>query len=906
MSYQHLYSRVPARVSLFNKRDGFDTFAHSSELSPEFILGDLSAVYANRLEIYDPMRIRRGEISPVYSQIRLPSGVIAQTAVSYAPVDFTGERSAYFAHTLLLTEDERETILGGAVVDCFNPNSFYKDITRFNITSRLAAPNPAFPHMEYILKPLGDHRATIHKYDANMMKAFIYALLNAVCGGEREVFFRLPCGDRYLSAEALELINAIMSVLPAPLREEISFVTYVSGVDDCPAFKVKCLDSTVQSVSVEKGALYDFTNNSVSGAPDGYEKNATLVSFLYSLFDYPNIRVQFLSFVSGITEKYGIRTLDIDTLRDLVFLFWQCSGFYVEDTVVPTADSLCDLLDVYARFREGLATEHRIRAYKPLERYPNTHTAIPDGVFSRLSRLYPDECVEAKAVALNVILKLIHVDLMRDSLFCFITRYYDGETNEVKAVINGNLSRVFYGGFLQAQIIAFFDAHFRAEPVTTRDVVLDKLLLSIRTPEIQAQIVGFLDRHYSALNGPQKMKVCNTCLEMIPECDVLSTLLVSLINRRIGRERGDIPQLMASKLTQILAQSLARADGRLAAIFIQYSGFCEDLTFRYVLESGVGTELLVAILAGMPAHVRGDKLIRAYKAISDLSAPAYLDFLIRFTVSPVVIAPTGLRDLLKLDQAAALALPADIIAPYRERVVYPVIAYMFADVFKAEYGKDGLTELLDYADKNPLIKTHPQYGLILDYLELIRKCELGETEGAFRVITRLPNSDEIKENIGRYIKSYCIDLDNQDEETSCTYQLVCNYLADGSFDFDLLYDYYRRQYEDDFADQGAIIKGFDADRKGAASSIALILNCASEIANVSGPLAAVVCHADSGLREAISEFVALYGLGAGQQLKKNARDSHPDIEDMCDEVIAERNRSIRSVGDAVDLLIRRK
>ncbi len=906
MSYQHLYSRVPARVSLFNKRDGFDTFAHSSELSPSLILGELSLVYLNRLDIYDPLRIRRGELSPVYSQIRLPSGMMAQTAVSYAPVDFTGERSAYFAHTLVLTEEEMTSVLGNPLADCFNPGSFYKDISRFNITSRLAAPNPAFPKMDYIIKSLSDHRATVGKYDGEMVKGLIYAILCSICGGNRSVFFRLPCSDKDASAEALSLLNAIMSVLPYTLREEFSFVSYVSRVNDYPYFKIKCLDSSVQSVPSEAGAFYDFANNTVSGAPDGYENNASLVSFLYSLFEYPKIREQFLPFVSRITEKYGIRTIDIDTLRDIVFLFWQCSGFYVEQTVVPDDDSLCNLMDVYARFREGLLVEHRVRVYRPLNKYTDTHTAIPDSVFSRLSRLYPEERVEAKAVALDVLLRLIHVDLMRDSLFCFITRYYDGETDAVKAVINEDLSRVFYGGFLQPQIIAFFDAHFRAEPVATRDIVLEKLLLSIRTPEIQAHIVTFLDRHYPAFNSTQKMKVCTTCLEMVPECDMLSTLLVSLINRRIGREKGDITELMANNLTLILAQHLARGDGRLAAIFTQHSGFCEDITFRYALESGVGIEILVSILAGMPAHIRGDKLLKAYKATSHLSPVGYLDFLLRFTAAPVVVAPSGLRDLLRLDKMASAALPADVAKAFRERIIYPVIAYVFADVFKADYGKDGLSELLDYAEKNPLIKGHPQYMLIVDYLELVRKCELGETEGAFKIASRMPDFGDVRGNIGRYIKSYNLDLENQDEETSCTYQLIASYLTDGSFDFDLLYDYYQREFEDSFEDESGFAKGFMADRKGAASAISLILGCATDICNASQTLATLVRHDDSGLREAVTEFVNLYGLGAGGVLKKHLRDSDPDIEEICDEVITERNKSIKSVGDAVDLIFKRK
>ena len=115
MSYQHFYSRVPARVSYFNKRDGFDTFAYSAALERDFILGELATVYAGKLDIHDPVRVRRGEIPVVYSQTCLPSGRLVQTAVKYLPTDFTGERSAYLAHSQVFTEEERERIvrLGG-------------------------------------------------------------------------------------------------------------------------------------------------------------------------------------------------------------------------------------------------------------------------------------------------------------------------------------------------------------------------------------------------------------------------------------------------------------------------------------------------------------------------------------------------------------------------------------------------------------------------------------------------------------------------------------------------------------------------------------------------------------------------------------------------------------------------
>ena len=44
MALQHLYSRVPARASMFNKADGYDTFACSDGLTREFIERELSVL----------------------------------------------------------------------------------------------------------------------------------------------------------------------------------------------------------------------------------------------------------------------------------------------------------------------------------------------------------------------------------------------------------------------------------------------------------------------------------------------------------------------------------------------------------------------------------------------------------------------------------------------------------------------------------------------------------------------------------------------------------------------------------------------------------------------------------------------------------------------------------------------
>lgn len=903
MSYQHFYSRVPARVSLFNKRDGFDTFAHTSGLNPEFIRGELSCVYEGKLAVQDQLRVMRGEIPPVYSQILLPSGALVHSVTSYIPSDFTGERSAYLTHTHLLTEAEREAVMCSTKSDCFNRHNFITDIKRFNLTSASAAANSAYPMADYLPRPISDHKLTVSSYNPEMMKSFIYAILKALLEGGKDVYFRLPLADSHASRAALSLMNAVMSILPYGIREKLSFVSLIGDVDAYPEFKVKCVGSDVRDVPEEKGVFFDFAAGRHNARYKDYERNYATASFLYSLFGYSQIREEFLPFMHRVEKRYPDLTLGISSLCDLVFLFWQCSGFYVEGSVVPDDDSLCRLLDVYSGYREGLIVEHRVRAYSPLKKYPASHTAIPDSVFSRVSRLYPADCVEAKEAALEVLLKLIHVDLMRDSLFCFITRYYGTEIPRIKALINENLARVFYGGFLQQGILVFFDTHFRAEPTETKDVILDKLLLSVRTPEIQRQVMLFLDRHYPALNDQQKTRICQTCLEMLPECDGLAVMFTALLNRRVSRDNGNLVAAMSKRLTDMLAAFLSKGDGRLAAIFADNNGYCEQLLLSYVLSSGVGVDILASILASMPAHKRGDKLLRAYKLAKNLQI--YMDLITRIAYMPVVVAPSELKDVLELDRLATLNLPSDMLYAFRERIIYPVIGYTLADVFKPGYGKEGFDKLLKYAEANPAVAGSPAYKLILDFLTLVHKCSLGETEGAFKTALLLPEVAEIRANIGEFIRQHHLDTENQDDETTCTYMLVINYLTKGNFDFDSLYADYAAKYKEAMEEKG-IIGGFDSERRAAAASAELIISRASEVCDAARVLCALAAGVESGLRKALSEFISTYGLGAGLFLKKQTKETNPEIEEMAEELIEERNASIQSPTDAIDLILRRK
>lgn len=901
MSYQHFYSRVPARVSLYNKRDGFDTFAQSSMLDRGFVLGELSMVYADKLSIHSPIDIRHGRVPVVYSQAFLPSGRVAQTAISYIPFDFTGERSAYLAHTLVLTDEEKRFVFYNPAADMFNPSMFVTDVSQFNLTAPNAIANAACQDAYCIPRPVADHMAHMAAFDPEMVKSFIYSLLLSVCDGGRSVYFRLPGDDITASARAVDFINSIMSILPYTLRERLSFVSYVSDVSAYQGYHLKGAGAGVTEVPSELGSFYDFASGTVSGQPADYNKGAAYASFLYALYKYPKIKDTFHAFVENIVENCTFR-LDMKAMKELCFLFWQCSGFYVEQSVLPTDDAISDFLDIYVKYREGLHAPYRVQAFKFLQRYAQEQRIIPDNVFSRISDLYPTECVEARAVILDVLLKIIHLDLMRDTIFCFVTRNYYTETDSVKAVIMANLCSVFYGGFLQQNILAFFDLQFRSEPVATRDIILDKLLLSIRTPEIQRQVVVFIDRHYGLLNATQKLKVCSTCLEMIPECDGLSVLLVSLVNRRVGRGAGDVPKLVGSRLSDMLAYYLSYGDGRLASIFVDTPGVCEDIVFRHALNQATGTEIIISILAAMPAAKRTDKLIRAYKLAEGMPG-AYEALIQRFATVPVVVLPTTLVEVMQQDSLAQGALPASVIDLFRHMVIYPAFLFTLPEAFLNP--KEGsLDSAIKYAEHNPTVRASREYKLITDYLDLVKKCQIGDNEGAFKLILGLPQSAELRTSIAKYMQETAYKPDFQEPETTFSFELVIRYLTTGGFKLDEMYHKYQEFFEESYRDDG-MIKGIKADTRGASAAIELVLTAAADICDVTDELAEKVMDDSSGLREAMASFIAFYGPGSGRILKKHSKDAYFEIEELASEMIEDRKSQINSVGDAMNYLFRK-
>ena len=114
MALQHFYSRIPARASMFNKSDSYDTFACSDGLTREFIGRELSIIDDYKPTAEETTLIRRTQLPPLYAQMAVKSGELVQSAISFLASDYTGERTSYMVHSLVFSEKEKKARPGVA------------------------------------------------------------------------------------------------------------------------------------------------------------------------------------------------------------------------------------------------------------------------------------------------------------------------------------------------------------------------------------------------------------------------------------------------------------------------------------------------------------------------------------------------------------------------------------------------------------------------------------------------------------------------------------------------------------------------------------------------------------------------------------------------------------------------
>ncbi len=571
MAYQHFYTRVPSRLSMFEHTDGFDTFIKSSYLDNKMIIDNLYPFCVIKLTQNESNTIRDGKYPVTFSQYISKKGLFVQNALTYLPLDFTGERSCYLVHSLVFTEEERLNLVKQTKNVLLNQNMFSTDIETFELNNKENRPIEDYEEKKITFARVKSIEFLKTEYLENIFKKFLYAVIQSTLTKGKNVYVTFKESNIDVSQKALDLMNAISAILPAVIKNKLSFITFLPEKDRYNnLIRIKFIPSESFLPIQGKGYFFDFTSETPSFIKENdFKAFEHEIDFFYDLISNVNLRDSFLKFYNNICEENSKAfQFDLNDLKEIILLFKASNEFYSKDEIIPFEKEVFDLLTIYEYYRNYLSINDRLAILDVFQRYPERRIVIPQTTFQKISKVYQSEPEKCKKKIMAIILELIHTDVMRDKLFMFIKANYTKESRQDRDIISEDLSRVFYGGFLQPQILNLFSAHFESESIKTREIILEKLLLSIRTMAIQERIIAFLDALYDKFNNHEKEMIYNTFYEMIPYVDNLSKTIIYFIDEHLQNESSDFVNNVFTNIASLVSNDEHKKEKLLARMII--------------------------------------------------------------------------------------------------------------------------------------------------------------------------------------------------------------------------------------------------------------------------------------------------------------------------------------------------
>lgn len=879
MAKQQFYSRVPARVSMFNKADGFDTFACSEGLDREFIEKELSVTCDTKPTPEEAVLIRKGELPPVYAQFCTKSGELVQSCVSFIASDYTGERSAYMVHNLVLSEEEKQAQLENPDHLILNPAMFQTDLNAFSLLDPKAKPISNYPDLSYVPKEAEPLKWLTETYDPMTLKRFLYTVLSTACGKYKSIFFAIPdSGDPQV---VLRFLNSIFQVIPYHIRPVLSFATRLAEPSRYASFKLKCVTPNCGDIPTTKGVTLNIGTKLVVGVKDeDIAACGQTVEFFYSMLLNDIVRREFLAFADrAVKTLASLGALTMKAVGDLVFLFRCGCGMYDEKAVLPNDERVLEFLTVYEKNRSAMSDEYRITAMKCLTRYPENHQAIPPKIFAKITKLYPSETLGVRHVIMNMALDLIHTDLMREKLFTFIKNNYETEDDETEKRMVRDLCQVFYGGFLQSQIITLFGQYFQVEPDWSQDLIVEKFLLAIRTKNIQQPIIDFLKDKYPLLSQKAKEQVYDCILEHLPEGDSLSEKLIAFADEYILQEPDSFRETFSQRLCAELESEQRRREHPMLLQISAKTGFCSEAVTAKILRDWSGRkifpEYIANVCAGGIANVT-NLVVTAWRLIPDLNEDVQTRLL--DALQTVLTERPPKADLYQLLDAESTMMASieelknknakQFADSFSAICLRDMICGRIRDVFRPESGPRSVQLFAKYGREHPAIVSDARYQVVELYVEMKKAAERNQAEIFTALADRFPKEADFRKNVSRYMRT---DLQgsgmDKDQRTRWLIPAMSNYMYDGSFRLDKVYEQALKDLADDREKAIAAIlfvgnllygspsegikEAIQDDRSALGQAISLYLNGDGKLSKINGILS------DMQLADGYSDFCKL-------------------------------------------------
>lgn len=220
---QQMYTRE--RRGVYRATEGFDTVAKSDSLDNNFVkkilhpfcVYDASAELAARGE-------KNEEIYPTALHLfhtETNDTVIGQSR--YLAADFTGQRSAFFAHNFIVPPIRSEEIVEHygdwlhadfAVSHEGEPGGTLPELDHIPVRQRESRPDPLT-----VLRTLG--------FTEESFKALLQAVMLSVAG-KKKIYIALDVPISEVSQRAAELTEVLFSVLPYDFRRRMGVITYAN------------------------------------------------------------------------------------------------------------------------------------------------------------------------------------------------------------------------------------------------------------------------------------------------------------------------------------------------------------------------------------------------------------------------------------------------------------------------------------------------------------------------------------------------------------------------------------------------------------------------------------------------------------------------------------------------------
>ena len=780
MAKQHFYSRVPAKVSLFNKMDGYDTFAHSSGILREQIEKNISLIYDNKPSKDDDLLIQSGKLPTVYSQFTTADGEVIQSAVSFLSSDYTGERSSYMVHSLVLSEEEKKARIHGFSSAFINKNDFVTDLSDFDLTSFESKPITDYPEKKLSAANALSTEKIIENYDNGMLKRLIFALLSISCGKTKALYFSLSSKIDTFSSDCLEFLNSFLQIFPFHIRENLSFVTYVGDITKFSAFKIKCVLENTPEIPTSKGMTIHLGGKDYNGInDDNIAANAMVVDFFFELLSADSVRKDFIEFCRfAVSQNEALNKPNWKNMNDLILLFKVLSGHFEEKNVLPNDIAVETFIAVYSKNRDALTDEYRSRAMKCLYRYPQSNTVIPKNVFSKVSSMYSSEIPACKHTVMDVVLELIHTDVMRDKLFAFIKQNYDAEDSETRIRIMQNVCRVYYGGFLQGKIIEFFSKYFKDEPEQSRENILERLLLTIRTPQIQESVITFIDEFYDTFSDTEKDKFYQTFYEMLPEADELSRKMADIVDKYIEDKYREETE---KRILEAVETDERRKQPRICSCLATKCGFTQSVLVKKIFGDWSGRKIFdefCTLLSSKPLNERIFAICEIWEnaPLMTETSSDKLFFALKENLKGNI--KSGIFEFLNyydnlLELKEKVKESSCFVDKFLAEILQPVICMLIPSVFDYKRNPEGISKITEIAKDKSFIAESNEYNSVKKYLSALENLK---SQNAVSLFVNLSEIEEknVKKGICDVIKKEVPE--NIDDSTFLSYELSLEFL----------------------------------------------------------------------------------------------------------------------------------